>query len=68
MTRQRMEDQRLNSLSDVLEAAVGITIKPYNHGADGPQLWSRGSSITNFQIDGVPVSASMSNYLQNTAM
>lgn len=68
MTRQRMEDQRLNSLSDVLEAAVGITIKPFNHGADGPQLWSRGASITNFQIDGVPVSASMSNYLQNTAM
>ncbi|THF62953.1 TonB-dependent siderophore receptor [Pseudothauera nasutitermitis] len=68
MTRQRMDDQRLNSLNDVLDAAVGVTMKPLGHGADGPQMWARGSSITNFQIDGVPVSSSMSNYLQSTAM
>lgn len=68
ITRQRMDDQRLNSLPDVLDAAVGITMKPFSLGSDSPQMWARGSSITNFQIDGVPISASMSNYLQSTAM
>lgn len=68
MTRQRMDDQRLYSLSDVLEATVGVTMKPFSLGSDSPQMWARGSSITNFQIDGVPVSASMSNYLQSTVM
>ncbi|QEI06697.1 TonB-dependent siderophore receptor [Pigmentiphaga aceris] len=68
MTRQRIEDQRLGSLIDVLDAAVGITMKQFSVGSDSPQMWARGSSITNFQIDGVPVASSMSNYLQNTAM
>jgi len=68
ITRQRIDDQRLNTLSDVLDAAVGVTMKPIGYGADGPQMWARGSSISNFQIDGVPVSSSMSNYLQSTAM
>jgi outer membrane receptor for ferric coprogen and ferric-rhodotorulic acid len=68
MTRQRMDDQGLFSLNDVLEATAGVTIKPLNVGADGPQIWARGASISNFQIDGVPVSSSMSTYLQGTAM
>lgn len=68
MTRQRMDDQGLLTLNDVLEATAGVTIKPLNHGADGPQIWARGASISNFQIDGVPVSSSMSPYLQGTAM
>ena len=68
ITRQRMDDQRMSSLSDALDAAVGITVKPFSLGSDSPQMWARGSSITNFQIDGVPVAASMSNYLQSTAI
>ena len=68
MTRQRIDDQGLLSLNDVLQATAGVTIKPLNHGADGPQIWARGASISNFQIDGVPVSSSMSTYLQGTAM
>lgn len=68
ITRQRMEDERLNSLPDVLDAAVGITLKPFSLGSDSPQMWARGSSITNFQIDGVPISSSMSNYLQSTVL
>lgn len=68
ITRQRMDDQRLNSLIDVLEATPGITLKPFSLGSDSPQMWARGSSITNFQIDGVPVASSMSNYLQSAAI
>ncbi|MFC3339778.1 TonB-dependent siderophore receptor [Paracandidimonas soli] len=68
VTRQRIADQRLNSLSDVLDATVGVTTKPFSLGTDSPQMWARGSSITNFQIDGVPISSSMNNYLQSTVM
>ncbi len=68
MTRQRMDDQGLISLNDILDATAGITVKPFGFGADGPQLWARGSSITNFQVDGVPVSSSMSNYLQSNVI
>ncbi len=68
VTRQRMEDQRMGSLIDVLDGAVGVTMKQFSLGSDSPQMWARGSSITNFQVDGVPVSSSMANYLQNTAM
>ncbi|MCB5191005.1 TonB-dependent receptor [Methylobacillus arboreus] len=68
MTRQRMDDQGLISLNDILDATAGITVKPFGFGADGPQLWARGSSITNFQVDGVPMSSSMSNYLQSNVI
>ena len=68
ITRQRIDDQGLVSLNDVLEATSGVTVKPFSVGGDGPQIWARGASITNFQIDGVPVSTSMSNYLQSTVI
>lgn len=68
ITRQRIDDQALTSLNDVLEATSGVTMKPFGVGADGPQIWARGASISNFQIDGVPSAALMSNYLQSTVM
>ncbi|MBE8718231.1 TonB-dependent siderophore receptor [Cellvibrio polysaccharolyticus] len=68
ITRQRMEDQGLNTLNEVLDATTGITVKSFGVGGDGPQLWARGSSITNFQVEGVPSSSSMSNYLQSSVM
>ncbi len=68
ITRQRMDDQRLTNLSDVLDATPGVTVKPLGMGADAPQIWARGSSIKSFQIDGVPTSSSLSNYLQSTAI
>ncbi|GAB7533723.1 TonB-dependent siderophore receptor [Pseudomonas sp. 3A(2025)] len=66
LTRQRMEDQNLDNLIDALDATTGIIVKPYSMGADAPQMWARGSVINNFQIDGVPSSASLANYLQST--
>lgn len=68
ITRQRMDDQGLVSLNDVLEATSGVTVKPFNVGADGPQIWARGASITNFQVDGIPSATLMSNYLQSAVM
>ncbi len=68
LTRQRMEDQKLDDLADALDAATGISVKPLVYGGDAPQIFSRGSTINNFQIDGVPTASSMANYLQATAM
>ncbi|RYF27146.1 MAG: TonB-dependent siderophore receptor, partial [Comamonadaceae bacterium] len=68
ITRQRIEDQGLVSLNDVMEATPGITVKAFGVGADGPQIWARGASITNFQIDGIPSATSMSNYLQSSVL
>ncbi|MFV0453824.1 MAG: TonB-dependent siderophore receptor [Pseudomonas sp.] len=68
LTRQRMDDQRLTNLVEALDATPGVTVKPLGLGADSPQIWARGSSIRTFQIDGVPTSSSLSNYLQSTAM
>lgn len=68
ITRQRIEDQGLSNLNNALDATAGITVKPFRVGADAPQLWARGANISNFQIDGIPSSASMSNYVQSTVM
>lgn len=68
ITRQRMEDQGLRTLNEVLDATSGITVKSLGVGGDGPQLSARGSSITNFQVDGVSSSTSMSNYVQSSIM
>lgn len=66
LTRQRMEDQKLDNLVDALDATTGVIVKTFSQGADAPQIWARGSTINNFQIDGVPSSASLANYLQST--
>ncbi|AVO53069.1 TonB-dependent receptor [Ectopseudomonas mendocina] len=68
LTQQRMEDQNLDNLPDALSATTGVIVKPFSGGGDGPQIWARGSNIRNYQVDGVPSSASMSNYVQSTAL
>ncbi|MCQ9427473.1 TonB-dependent receptor [Pseudomonas sp. LJDD11] len=66
ITQQRMEDQKLDNLIDALDATTGVIVKMASMGADAPQMWSRGSVVNNFQIDGVPSSSSLANYLQST--
>lgn len=68
ITRQRIEDQKLDDLTDALDATTGISVKPLVYGGDAPQIFSRGSTINNFQIDGVPTASSMANYIQATSM
>lgn len=68
ITRQRMEDQKLDDLADALRATTGISVQSLTVGADSPQILSRGSSINNFQIDGIPTSSSMANYLQDMSI
>lgn len=67
LTRQRLDDQHITNLTEALDATPGIIVKPISLGADSPQIWARGSTINNFQIDGVPTSSNLGNYIQNTA-
>ncbi|CAM4050387.1 Outer-membrane receptor for ferric coprogen and ferric-rhodotorulic acid [Pseudomonas reidholzensis] len=68
LTRQRMEDQKLDNLTDAMDATTGITVIRESIGADSTVYLSRGFNISNYEIDGVPTSSRMDNYTTNTAM
>lgn len=61
ITRQRMEDQGLTQLSDVVLQTPGLTMSGGgNVGSDSTPIYSRGFQVDNYQIDGV--SQLYSNY------
>lgn len=57
MTRQRMEDRQMNSVTEVLRNTTGIS--SYALDGDGGRVafYARGFEITNFAYDGTPSSA-----------
>ena len=68
MTRQRLDDQRLNTLTDTLEATPGIIVTRDGLGAESDSYYSRGFVIQNYEVDGVPTTTRMDNYTQSMAM
>ncbi|MCE7761537.1 TonB-dependent siderophore receptor [Pseudomonas putida] len=52
MTRQRIEDQQLNTLSDVLKQTPGLNVQ--NIDSERVNIYSRGYSIDSYQFDGIP--------------
>ena len=68
MTSQRIKDQKLANLTDVMEATPGIAVSRVGVGAENDTYWSRGFMINNFEVDGVPTSARLANFSQSTAM
>ncbi len=52
VTRQRMDDQKLNSVQDVLDNTAGIT--SYRSDSERTSFYSRGFLINNIQYDGIP--------------
>ncbi|MFA5631783.1 MAG: TonB-dependent siderophore receptor [Porticoccaceae bacterium] len=69
MTRQRMDDQRMQSLEDVLQAVPGISIRHTSgYGSATPSMVARGTTLNSFQIDGVPASVHLQNYMQSSAI
>lgn len=56
VTRKRLDDQNLASISEVLENTTGVTISEVADG--GRNYYSRGFKISNVQYDGVPLSRS----------
>ncbi len=54
MTRQRMDDQGLTQLSDVVLQTPGLTMTASgNLGSDSSSFYARGFPVENYQIDGV---------------
>lgn len=52
VTRQQMDDQNLQSVSDVLKQTPGITVN--QESSEAFTFYSRGFKLDNFQFDGVP--------------
>lgn len=56
MTRQRLNDQGLNTLEDAIVNTPGLTFKKKGSADDNEKgLYARGMEITNMQVDGVPI-------------
>ncbi len=53
VTRQAMDDQRLDTLDDVLEKTTGITT--FQSPSGGKYIYSRGFEVETIQYDGVPL-------------
>ena len=53
VTREQMDDFKLNNLNDVLGMTTGVTVEKIE--TDRTYYTSRGFDITNFQIDGIGV-------------
>lgn len=52
ITRQQMDDQNLQNISDVLQQTPGIKVNQEN--SEGYTFYARGFEVQNFQVDGVP--------------
>lgn len=69
VTRKRLDDQNLSSLSEVLENTTGVTISEVADG--GRNYLSRGFRIRNIQYDGLPLSRSFygvgNSYTESTS-
>lgn len=52
ITRQQMDDQGLQNISDVLQQTPGIKVNQEN--SEGYTFYARGFEVQNFQVDGIP--------------
>lgn len=53
VTRQRMDDQNMQSLEDISTNTPGLTLR--RTGGERPEFYSRGSAVENIMIDGLPI-------------
>lgn len=53
VTRQRMDDQNMQTLDDISTYTPGLTLR--KTGGERPQFYSRGSAIDNIMVDGLPI-------------
>lgn len=62
ITRQRIEDQGMNDLNELVKYAPGITLRKY--GSDRLEFLSRGFKIDNLMYDGLPTT--VGSFTQDT--
>lgn len=54
ITQQRMEDQGLTQLPEIIQQVAGLTMSQSgNQGSDSSPIYSRGFAVENYQVDGV---------------
>lgn len=69
ITRQRMVDQGLTQLTDVVNQTPGLYVSQSgNVGSDSSPIYSRGFSVDNYLIDGVKLLNSYSSIFQSQDM
>lgn len=68
VTQQRIQDQAAESISDALRHTTGISVKSKDRARS--EVSSRGFEVTNYQLDGVPISRDIESGLDtsNTAI
>jgi len=54
MSRQRIEDQRLETLQDVIAQTTGITLDHSSSSRETDQMFSRGFAVDTYLFDGIP--------------
>lgn len=68
MTRDRIEDQGLQNISEVLDQTVGVNFNGTSGlGSDGVSFFARGFEIKNFQIDGTPRPPAIYGFSETTS-
>jgi len=63
ITRQRIEDQGLSTVNDVVQSAPGLTYRRF--GPARASFYARGMYVDNIMYDGLPVSLDSSNLSQD---
>lgn len=63
MTRERLEEQGLKTLNDVVQNTPGMTLRRF--GPERASYFSRGFDVTNVMYDGLPVSLDGSHLSQD---
>lgn len=66
MTRQRMDDQQLNSVRDVLENTTGVSSSVMD--TERVSFYSRGMQITGFQYDGIPTADTQNDFMPSDSL
>ena len=63
ITRQRIQDQGLATVNDVVQTATGLTFRRF--GPERASFYSRGMYVDNIMYDGLPVGLDSSNLSQD---
>lgn len=66
MTRQRMQDLAIDTIADVVQNTVGVSINEVDNVRN--TFNARGFEINNYQVDGVPLAWSLAGNLGETVM
>lgn len=66
ITRERMDDQAMATVFDVLRNTTGVSVQPVDRGRS--TLAVRGFEVKNFQFDGVPTAVYSDDVNANTVM